>query len=89
MVSVGEAPQGMRWFHANYPEEERWGPWHLGVVPAGKTWPAGRALCGFEQRDVAVGGQTTAPSVLAQAGEFCGICLDAYKSLQAGTGPRH
>ena len=81
MISVGDlTDDGLRWFRAVRPEQERYGKYHLGPSP---SWPVKRAICGYAQRDTVVGRQVTQASVTAHEGDFCTKCLRAYERMAA------
>ena len=84
MISVGEAPRGYRWFREIFREQERYGPWHIGRIKRGTTWPAvGPAFCGFLQINVVKGSQQTVAETMDQEMNFCSVCLAAYRAALA------
>ena len=78
-ISTPHAPAGERWFHKIDHENETLGIWHLGSVPRGKTWPAAKARCGYEQIDIKVGGHETAASIGTQEDLICAECLRSVR----------
>jgi hypothetical protein len=84
MISVGEAPEGHRWFREIFREQARYSPWHIGRIRPGTTWPiAGPAICGFLQTNVVKGTQETAAEVMDQEMNFCSVCLATYRAAIA------
>ena len=77
LISVGVAPPGYRWFHLLVDTGED-GPWHLGRVWPGSTWPAGRAACGITPPE----GNSHATASYVMARRFCPICLGAYRDYE-------
>lgn len=81
MISVGQPRDDLRWFQSVDPERETSGLWHLGKTKLGKTWPAGPALCGYDQPDKAVGRHKTSVGPLAHEQDFCPACLRMYQAM--------
>lgn len=78
-VSTPCAPEGERWFHSIDRVARNGGIWHLGPVPAGKTWPVAKARCGYEQGDIAVGSHETALTIGTRGESICATCLRALR----------
>lgn len=79
-TSTPLAPAGERWFQTTDLTTSEGGMWHLGRVPAGKTWPVSRARCGYEQSSIVVGSQQTAASISGRAENICTTCLASLRA---------
>ena len=85
LVSVGDnLPAEFRWFRMIDNVRESHGPWHIGPVPAGKTWPAGAGLCGATAPAAVIGSHETAIVALAHRGDLCPACAEIFRTRFGG-----
>jgi hypothetical protein len=85
LVSVGDnLPTEFRWFREIDNVHERHGLWHVGPVPAGKTWPAGAGLCGVAAPAAEIGSHETAIVALTHRSDLCPACVAIFRTRFGG-----